>query len=79
MKTFKQYLAEENQNVQCDINGICKVIKGYESAGNEKKILGVYKDINPKKLNVLGIRYCFYFNEATFFANLDLMLPALFL
>ena len=31
----------QNQNVQCDINGICKVIKGYESAGNEKKILGV--------------------------------------
>jgi hypothetical protein len=52
MKTFKQYLAEENQNVQCDINGICKVIKGYESAGNEDKILGVYKD--SKKLDTIG-------------------------
>jgi hypothetical protein len=38
MKSFKQYLAEENQTVQCDINGICKVIKGYESARNEEKI-----------------------------------------
>ena len=52
MKTFKQYLAEENQNMQCDINGICKIIKGYESAGNEKKILGVYKD--SKKLDTIG-------------------------
>jgi GH24 family phage-related lysozyme (muramidase) len=52
MKTFKQYLAEENQNVQCDINGICKVIKEYESAGNEEKILGVYKD--SKNLDTIG-------------------------
>jgi GH24 family phage-related lysozyme (muramidase) len=52
MKTFKQYLAEENQNVQCDINGICKVIKQYESAGNEEKILGVYKD--SKNLDTIG-------------------------
>ena len=52
MKSFKQYLAEGNENVQCDINGICKVIKGYESAGNEDKILGVYKD--SKKLDTIG-------------------------
>lgn len=52
MKTFKQYLAEGNENVHCDINGICKVIKGYESAGNEDKILGVYKD--SKKLDTIG-------------------------
>jgi hypothetical protein len=52
MKSFKQYLAEGTENVQCDINGICKVIKGYESAGNEDKILGVYKD--SKKLDTIG-------------------------
>ena len=44
MKTFKQYLVEANETKQCDINGICKVIKQYESAGNEDKILSVYKD-----------------------------------
>jgi GH24 family phage-related lysozyme (muramidase) len=43
MKSFKTYLIENNQ-LQCDINGICKVIKQYESAGNEEKILSVYKD-----------------------------------
>jgi len=44
MKNFKQFLLEENQQIQCDVNGICKIIKSYESAGNEKKILSVYKD-----------------------------------
>ncbi len=52
MKTFKQFLIEENQEIQCDINGICQVIKTYESAGNEEKILGVYKDI--KGLPTIG-------------------------
>jgi GH24 family phage-related lysozyme (muramidase) len=55
MKTFKQYLIEENQNSQqmkCDINGICKVIKSYESAGNEEKVLRVYKD--SKGLPTIG-------------------------
>ena len=52
MLTFKQYLIEENQEVKCDINGICKVIKEYESAGNEQKILSVYKD--SKGLPTIG-------------------------
>ena len=52
MKSFKQYLAEETQTTKCDINGICQVIKQYESAGNEEKILGVYKD--SKKLDTIG-------------------------
>jgi GH24 family phage-related lysozyme (muramidase) len=55
MKTFKQYLTEGNQNsqqIKCDINGICKVVKAYESAGNEEKVLGVYKD--SKGLPTIG-------------------------
>lgn len=51
MKSFKQYLTE-NQQIKCDINGICKVIREYESAGNEQKILGVYKD--SKGLPTIG-------------------------
>jgi GH24 family phage-related lysozyme (muramidase) len=51
MKSFKLFLTEQNQ-VQCDINGICKVIKEYESAGNEEKILSVYKD--SKGLDTVG-------------------------
>ena len=52
MKTFKQYLIENNEEIQCDINGICKVIKTYESQGNEEKILSVYKD--SKGLPTIG-------------------------
>jgi len=52
MKTFKEYLTEQNQQIKCDINGICKVIRQYESAGNEEKILGVYKD--SKGLPTIG-------------------------
>jgi hypothetical protein len=52
MKTFKEYLTEQNQQIKCDINGICKVIREYESAGNEEKILGVYKD--SKGLPTIG-------------------------
>ena len=52
MKTFKEYLTEQNQQIKCDINGICKVIRDYESKGNEKKILGVYKD--SKGLPTIG-------------------------
>jgi hypothetical protein len=51
MKSFKTYIVE-NQQIKCDINGICKVIREYESAGNEEKILGVYKD--SKGLDTLG-------------------------
>ena len=52
MKSFQQFLTEANQKIQCDINGICKVIKQYESAGNEQKILSVYKD--SKGLSTIG-------------------------
>lgn len=51
MKSFKLFLSEQNQ-VECDINGICKVIKEYESAGNEEKILSIYKD--SKGLDTIG-------------------------
>lgn len=46
MKSFKTFLLEnkDTPQIKCDINGICKVIREYESAGNEEKILGVYKD-----------------------------------
>jgi len=41
MKSFKQFLIEQSQNqpIKCDINGICKIIRQYESEGHEKKIL----------------------------------------
>lgn len=55
MKNFKQYLTEQksqNTEIKCDINGICKKIRTYESAGNEEKILGVYKD--SKGLPTIG-------------------------
>jgi hypothetical protein len=55
IKSFKNFLIEMSQPTekkQCDINGICKIIKTYESAGNEQKILSVYKD--SKGLNTIG-------------------------
>jgi len=52
MKSFKTFLLESSQQTQCDINGICKVIKQYESAGNENKILSPYKD--SKGLMTIG-------------------------
>lgn len=55
MKSFKEFLLEMPQPIEkkeCDINGICKVIKEYESAGNEEKILSVYKD--SKGLPTIG-------------------------
>lgn len=55
MKTFKQFLIEMNpltEKKECDINGICKIVKRYESGGNEEKILGVYKD--SKGLPTIG-------------------------
>jgi hypothetical protein len=52
MKSFKIFLSESSQQTQCDINGICKVIKQYESAGNENKILSPYKD--SKGLMTIG-------------------------
>lgn len=47
MKSFKEFLTEESstqEQTQCDINGICKVIKQYESGGAGEKILSPYKD-----------------------------------
>jgi GH24 family phage-related lysozyme (muramidase) len=52
MKSFQEFLIEGAKQVQCDINGICKVIKEYESAGNEEKVLSVYKD--SKGLSTIG-------------------------
>lgn len=55
MKSFKEFLLEMAppiEKMECDINGICKVIKEYESAGNEEKILSVYKD--SKGLPTIG-------------------------
>lgn len=37
MKSFKQFLIEQKQEVQCDLEGVCRTIRTYESAGNEKK------------------------------------------
>jgi GH24 family phage-related lysozyme (muramidase) len=44
MKTFQQFLIEGSQQTDCDINGYCKEIKQNESAGNEEKVLSLYKD-----------------------------------
>ena len=52
MKSFKTFFIESSQQTQCDINGICKVIKQYESGGNEDKILSVYQD--SKGLDTIG-------------------------
>jgi len=54
MKSFKQFLLEQSQSqqIKCDINGICKIIRKYESAGNEKKILSKYLD--SKGLETIG-------------------------
>lgn len=52
MKRFKQFLIEQNEEVKCDINGICNVTRKYESAGNEEKILSIYPD--SKGLPTIG-------------------------
>lgn len=54
MKSFKTFLVENQgaPQVKCDINGVCKIIRGYESAGNEEKVLSVYKD--SKGLDTIG-------------------------
>lgn len=57
MKSFKQFLIENPlaapvEEKQCDINGICKIVRRYESQGNEQKILSVYKD--SKGLDTVG-------------------------
>lgn len=60
MKSFKNFLIEEalldnshtQEQMQCDINGICKVVKEYESGGAGEKILSPYKD--SKGLPTIG-------------------------
>ena len=69
MKTFKIFLTEQNQ-VQCDINGICKTIKQYESAGNEKKILSVYKD--SKGFDTVGHGHLVTKESPKIFAELNI-------
>lgn len=56
MKSFKIFLNEmappQQKQINCDINGICNRLIQDESAGNEEKILSVYKD--SKGLDTLG-------------------------
>lgn len=76
MKSFKTFLSEmappkqptppQKRKINCDLDGICRTVIQDESAGNEKKILKVYKDskglptiahghlITPNSKNVLG-------------------------
>ena len=72
MKTFKQYLTEASQSekIQCDINGICKTIKQYESSGNEEKILSVYKD--SKGLATIGHGHLVTKESPKIFAELNI-------
>jgi GH24 family phage-related lysozyme (muramidase) len=70
MKSFQQFLTEANQKIQCDINGICKVIKQYESAGNEQKILSVYKD--SKGLSTIGHGHLVTPQSPKIFAELNI-------
>jgi hypothetical protein len=55
MKSFKIFLAEmapPEEKMQCDIDGICRVIREYESAGNEEKVRTRYLD--SKNLPTIG-------------------------
>lgn len=54
MKSFKIFLLESTSppKIKCDINNICTTLIQDESAGNEQKILSVYKD--SKGLATLG-------------------------
>lgn len=72
MKTFKQYLIESttSEKIQCDINGICKKIKEYESAGNEEKILSVYKD--SKGFDTIGHGHLVTKESPKIFAELNI-------
>ena len=70
MKSFQQFLTEGAQQIQCDINGICKVIKEYESAGNEQKILSVYKD--SKGLDTVGHGHLVTPQSSKIFAELNI-------
>lgn len=54
MKSFKEFILEQSQTptIKCDVNGMCKVIREYESGGNYKKILSRYLD--SKGLPTIG-------------------------
>lgn len=80
MKTFKEYLIEQSTKqtkqesvvetkpkVECDMNGICDVIRSYESKGNEEKILSVYLD--SKKLPTIGHGHLITKNSENIFAE----------
>ena len=70
MKTFKTFLIENSQQIECDLDGICKVIKEYESAGNEEKILSVYKD--SKGLDTIGHGHLVTAQSPKIFAELNI-------
>ena len=70
MKSFQQFLIEGSGQMQCDVNGICKVIKEYESAGNEQKILSVYKD--SKGLDTVGHGHLVTAQSPKIFAELNI-------
>lgn len=70
MKSFQQFLIEGTQQVQCDINGVCKKLINYESAGNEEKILSVYKD--SKGLDTVGHGHLVTEKSPKIFAELNI-------
>jgi GH24 family phage-related lysozyme (muramidase) len=70
MKSFQQFLIEGSEQIQCDINGICKVIKEYESAGNEEKILSVYND--SKGLPTVGHGHLVTDDSSKIFTELNI-------
>jgi GH24 family phage-related lysozyme (muramidase) len=70
MKSFQQFLIEGAQQVQCDINGVCKKLINYESAGNEEKILSVYKD--SKGLDTVGHGHLVTEKSPKIFAELNI-------
>jgi GH24 family phage-related lysozyme (muramidase) len=70
MKSFQQFLIESSQQVQCDINGVCKKLINYESAGNEEKILSVYKD--SKGLDTIGHGHLVTEKSPKIFAELNI-------
>ena len=70
MKSFKIFLTESSQQTQCDINGICKVIRQYESAGNETKILSPYQD--SKGLMTIGHGHLITPQSSKIFTDLNI-------
>jgi GH24 family phage-related lysozyme (muramidase) len=73
MKSFKQFLIEDplepssSYQRECDVNGICRILKKYESGGNEEKILSVYND--NKGFPTIGHGHLVTENSAKIFAE----------